>query len=310
MLIEISDLSVSFLGAQSVQAVNDVKLTLVEGQKTAIIGETGSGKSVLLLAILKLLPTTAQVSGNIMYNGKNLLKLSEKELRMIRGAQIGYVPQGSGNSLNPLLNVGMQIGEPLVQHRGYNKKQAFNKSVALLQRFHIGMAEQRARNYPHTYSGGMKQRALVAMGISAGAQLILADEPTKGLDDEKIEQVKTAFLSLEKQSILCVTHDINFASAIAQSIGVMFASQLIEYGPKEALLNKPLHPYTKDMMNAMPENGLNIPAVFSSTTNVTDGGCPYKLRCAVADERCDKMPPLIDAGENHKVRCWQYAHKN
>lgn len=310
MLIEIRDLSVSFDVAQSVQAVNNVNLILFDGQKTAIIGETGSGKSVLLLAILKLLPGSTRVTGEVLYNGKNILKLTEKELRNVRGAQIAYVPQGSGNSLNPLLTVGMQIGEPLVQHRGYDKKEAFKESINLLQRFHIGMEEKRSKSYPHTYSGGMKQRALVAMGISAGARLILADEPTKGLDEEKIEQVKEAFLSLKEQAILCVTHDINFADEIAEYVGVMYASMLIEYGPKDKLLKKPLHPYTMDLINAMPENGLNISGSFAPSDTKNTEGCLYKLRCKYAEGQCDQIPPMIDLGENHKVRCWMYVNKN
>ena len=305
-MIEIKDVSVSFAAGHTVQAVNNVSLSIKQGQKTALIGETGSGKSVLLLAVLRLLPKNANITGSVMYHERDLLRLSEKELQRVRGAQIGYVPQGNGNSLNPLMTIGTQIGEPLVQHRGYSKKRAFAESIGLLKRFHIGNEEKRAKSYPHTYSGGMRQRALVAMGISAGAELILADEPTKGLDEQKVAQVEEALLSLSEQAVLCVTHDINFAGAVAQYIGVMYASYLVEYAPKGVLLTNPLHPYTRDMIRAMPENGLQAETGFTPSQTKASG-CLYKSRCSDCAERCDRVPPVFELEGGHKVRCWKYA---
>lgn len=306
-MIEVKNLSVTFSASQAVQAVQDVSLTLHPGQKAAIIGETGSGKSVLLLAMLCLLPTSAVVHGTVTYDGKDLLGLKEKEMEAIRGAQVAYVPQGSGGSLNPLMTVGFQVGEPLIQHKELSKKQAMEKSIGLLKKFHIGDERRRAKAHPHTFSGGMKQRALVAMGISAGAQVVLADEPTKGLDERRIEQVKETFLALKEQALLCVTHDLGFAGNVAQDIHVMYASQQVEWAPTTELLNRPLHPYTQDMINAMPENGLVAVQGFAPPHSESMAGCRYKARCKDCTSRCENPPPMVEMTSQHKVRCWKYA---
>lgn len=213
-MLEIKNVSVQFSDENDVQAVEDVSLTVDEGQKIALVGETGSGKSVLLLAILRLLPETAIVKGQVLYKGEDLLSLKKKQLNKIRGAEISYVPQGGGGSMNPLLKVGFQVGEPLMEHKGFTKKQAVQRSVELLKMFRLGNEEQLVHAYPHTFSGGMRQRAMVAMGISAGAKLILADEPSKGLDEKRVSLVVEAFEQLKEESLLCVTHDMMFAGRI------------------------------------------------------------------------------------------------
>lgn len=306
-MLQVDELSVSFSATHSVEAVRGGSLTLSPAQKTAIIGETGSGKSVLLLAILRLLPAAARVSGHVRWNGTDLLALTERQMQPVRGAEIAYVPQGSGASLHPLLTVGFQVGEPLMQHRGANRRQALRTSIALLDRFNIQPAAERSRNHPHAFSGGMKQRAMVAMGISAGASVILADEPTKGLDERRVAQVRDAFLSLTEQAVLCVTHDLDFAGAIADDIHVMYAGQQVESGPAESLLHHPLHPYTQDMVAARPENGLQVTGGFApSHTDVVEG-CPYRARCRFADSRCATAPPNVEVSVGHTVRCWNHA---
>ena len=162
-MLEIKNVSVQFSDESDVQAVEDVSLTVAEGQKIALVGETGSGKSVLLLAILRLLPETAIVKGQVLYKGEDLLRLKKKQLNKIRGAEISYVPQGGGGSMNPLLKVGFQVGEPLMEHKGFTKKQAVQRSVELLKMFRLGNEEQLVHAYPHTFSGGMRQRAMMAM---------------------------------------------------------------------------------------------------------------------------------------------------
>lgn len=220
-----------------------------EGSKTAIIGETGSGKSVLLLAILGLLPKNAAVSGNILLDGEDLLKADKKRIREIRGGIISYVPQGGGASMNPLLKVGFQVGEPLMEHRGYSKKAAEKDSIGLLKRFNVGNEEKIAKAYPHMLSGGMQPAAQwVAMGISAGPRIILADEPTKGLDERRIRMVADALNQLKEETLLCVTHDMKFAKAVRDKISVMYAAQQLEYGTAAQVLEHPLHPYTQDMI--------------------------------------------------------------
>ena len=244
-MLELEHISVRFAAGHGVQAVEDVTLTLEDGGRLAIVGETGSGKSVLLLAVLQLLPGSALVSGSARLDGEDLFAAGQKRLREIRGGVISYVPQGGGASLNPLYSVGFQVGEPLMEHRGYSKKKAFLASIPLLKRFQLGREEQLAKGYPHTFSGGMRQRAMVAMGISAGARIIFADEPTKGLDQKRVDLVADTLNRLETEALLCVTHDLQFAAAVCRRVCVMYAAQQVEYGSAAQVLGQPLHPYTQ-----------------------------------------------------------------
>ena len=310
-MLEIKNVSVQFSDESDVQAVEDVSLTVAQGQKIALVGETGSGKSVLLLAILRLLPETAIVKGQVLYKGEDLLSLKKKQLNKIRGAEISYVPQGGGGSMNPLLKVGFQVGEPLMEHKGFTKKQAVQRSVELLKMFRLGNEEQLVHAYPHTFSGGMRQRAMVAMGISAGAKLILADEPSKGLDEKRVSLVVEAFEQLKEESLLCVTHDMMFAGRISDHICVLYAAQQVEYGPTEEILKNPLHPYTQDMILAIPENGMKVSMTGFAPphTDYQNYGCRYKHRCRFCTSKCDTMPPVFTLGDR-KVRCWKYENEN
>lgn len=307
-MLDIQNVSVKFSSASEVGAVEDVSLTLQKGTKTALIGETGSGKSVLLLAIMKLLPATAEISGSVLLEGTDLLRLSEEELETIRGDRISYIPQGGGNGLNPLMRIGMQIGEPLIDHRGYSKKKAIAQSVELLRRFRLGKEETWVRAYPHMLSGGMRQRAMIAMGIAAGSRVILADEPTKGLDQDRIQGVAECFQYLQSETLLCVTHDVNFAASVGEYISVMYAAQQLEYAKKEAFFERPLHPYSQAILDAMPERGLKSNIGFAPPHDAYSvKGCRFSDRCPYKNNLCDeKKPPFIDV-KGHKVRCWQYA---
>ena len=306
MELVLNNVSVTFRSGHSVQAVKNVEFEIKEKEKIAIVGETGSGKSILLLSILRLLPQNAEISGEILFQGRDLLKVRKKEMTHIRGRKIAYIPQGSGNSLNPLYNVGTQISEPMVEHLGMNKKEGFQKAVELLKRFKIGNEDVMAKKYPHTYSGGMRQRALIAMGIGAGASMLLADEPTKGLDGRRISLVVESFRMLMDKTILCVTHDLNFAEKISERICVMYAASQVELGVTEDILHDPLHPYTKDLLASMPENGLKYFPGFAIPHDDYDSmGCKYAFRCRYRHERCAKMPPFFHVG-NRRVRCWKY----
>ncbi|NCB04078.1 MAG: ABC transporter ATP-binding protein [Clostridia bacterium] len=308
-MLELRHLSVRFSAQSAVQAVEDVSLTLHPGEKTAILGETGSGKSVLLLAALRLLPDETRVSGQVLFEGENLLELDKKQLSRLRGSRISYVPQGGGGSLNPLLTVGFQVGEPLIEHRGYTKRAAVRRSVALFESFQLGDERTLARAYPHRFSGGMRQRAMVAMGIAAGAKTILADEPTKGLDQKRIDLVADTFARLKEESLLCVTHDLPFARAVSRTVCVMYAAQQVESGPTDAVLREPLHPYVQDLVAALSENGMQCRSGFAPPHGAYEShtGCRYYDRCAVRTARCEtEMPPFVTRGERC-VRCWQYA---
>ena len=305
-LLRVEDLSVSFEGKNFVQAVEHVSLEVRSGDRLCIIGETGSGKSILLLAILRLLSPTAKVTGAVSYRDKDLFSLTDRQLDAIRGRCISYVPQGSGNGMNPLLKVGFQVAEPLIAHRGMKRRPAEMKAVELLRRFHLGREETIARQYPFTYSGGMRQRALIAMGISAGAELLFADEPTKGLDETRVQLTVEAFNALEGQTLVCVTHDLSFARRVSSRVCVMYAANQVEAAQTEELFVNPLHPYTRDMLAAMPENGLHFrPGYAPAHNDAGTAGCKYRLRCDKCSDKCKETPPMFDVG-GHQVRCWQY----
>jgi peptide/nickel transport system ATP-binding protein len=305
-LLRVEDLSVSFAGKNFVQAVEHVSLEVRAGDRLCIIGETGSGKSILLLAILRLLSPTAMVTGAVSYRDKDLFSLTDRQLDAIRGRCISYVPQGSGNGMNPLLKVGFPVAEPLIAHRGMKRRPAEMKAVELLRRFHLGREETIARQYPFTYSGGMRQRALIAMGISAGAELLFADEPTKGLDETRVQLTVEAFNALEGQTLVCVTHDLSFARRVSSRVCVMYAANQVEAAQTEELFVNPLHPYTRDMLAAMPENGLHFrPGYAPAHNDAGTAGCKYRLRCDKCSDKCKETPPMFDVG-GHQVRCWQY----
>ncbi|MBR2781082.1 MAG: ABC transporter ATP-binding protein [Eubacteriaceae bacterium] len=306
-MLELKNVSVEFASKNSVRAVDGVSMTLKDGSRTAIVGETGSGKSILMLSIMRLLASNAVVTGEILLDGEDILKADRKRLQQIRGGIISYVPQGGGASMNPLLKVGFQVGEPLMEHKGYSRQDAEKESVSLLKRFNLGNEERMAQSYPHVFSGGMRQRAMVAMGISAGARIILADEPTKGLDEKRVALVADTFERLRDETLLVVTHDMNFARRIADDIFVMYSSQQVEYAPAEKIMSEPLHPYTRDMISAMPENGMKYDdRGFAPSHEDVPTGCRYAQRCHECTARCSEMPPVTDL-DGHKVRCWKYA---
>ena len=309
-MLELINVSVNFESSNSVLAAEDISISFEDGSRTAIVGETGSGKSVLLLAVIRLLPPNAVISGRIILDKEDLLKADKERMRQVRGGIISYVPQGGGASMNPLMKVGHQVGEPLTEHRGYTKKQAFTASVGLLRKFNLSDEERLAGAYPHSFSGGMRQRAMAAMGISAGAKIILADEPTKGLDDRRVKMVIETLNTLQKETLICVTHDMSFAKAVSRDTCVMYAAQQVEYGRTEQVMNDPLHPYTQDMIEAMPENSMIYDGSGFAPSHEDDSdGCRYRQRCRDCSSKCRETPPLADIN-GHKVRCWKYDFAN
>ncbi len=305
-MLQINDVTVQF--GSNPEVVSGADMQIHNGEHLAIIGETGSGKSVLLQAILGILPKSARVSGSIKLDGKELLNCSERELNRIRGRQIAYIPQGSGNGLNPLYTIGHQLRETIRKHCRCSKKDATALAVTLLESFGLENGAALCRNYPFQLSGGMRQRVLVAMGIAAGADLVLADEPTKGLDNRRIAQVADAFQQLGDRTLVCVTHDLRFAKTISSHVVVMYASQQIESSSSEAFFYEPLHPYSRTMLEALPENGLQTNMGFAPAREDSDAQscCHFYGRCPYASQKCLKMPPMVSVGER-KVRCWKYA---
>lgn len=304
-MIEIKNLSVKFRGG--VTAIDSLDLTAPDKQNTVIIGESGSGKSVLLAAILRILPASASVGGELLLDGTDLLRLSEKEMNRLRGTRLAYIPQGGGSSMNPLLTVGYQIAEPLAEKKAVPMKTALSAAIDWMKRLNLGSEEKLAAAYPHMLSGGMRQRALIAMGAITGAPVLLADEPTKGLDGERVETVTELLRQLTDRTILCVSHDLRFARLVSDKICVMYAAQAVEQCGGEDFFAGPLHPYSRMILEAMPENGLKADMGFAPPHSEADRmGCRFYDRCPRRSAKCVQAPPMAERN-GRKVRCWLYA---
>jgi peptide/nickel transport system ATP-binding protein len=307
-MLDLEHITVRFGSPENIPVVNDVSLHINPLDKIGIIGETGSGKSVLLLAMLKMLPPSALVSGSMLIDGQDVLQMDKKEITKIRGKKISYVPQGTANGLNPLLTIGYQIGEPLTQHTDLNEQEIRYRVAEALTRLDMGDEDKIVKAYPHTLSGGMKQRALIAMGIIGEAPIIFIDEPTKGLDGRRVDLVVESFRLLANRTILCVTHDLRFARKIARKILVMYASQQVEFAEMEDFFRHPLHPYSQALLQALPENGLHVNMGFAipNTEYESNQACLFANRCAQKTKKCQQRPPLVDV-HGRKVRCWKYV---
>jgi len=298
-MIEISNLSITFDGHSHV--LDKMSLTIEDDKTTVVIGESGSGKSITILAILGILPTEAQVTGSIKHNGVELLTLSEKELHRMRGRDIGYIPQGGGNSMHPLITVGHQVAESVAAHQKIPKSKAFEKATGWLEKVGLKPTKEIADSYPHTLSGGMRQRALIAMGAAGGAKVLLADEPTKGLDDKRVAQIGELLKSLTEKTILCVTHDLRFAQEIADNVCVMYGGQVVEYAGVDSFFANPKHPYSQMLIASLPENGLNCPESVTPP-NIERTGCSFYHRCPYKEIDCMNDVQMYRQGE-HEVRC-------
>ncbi len=303
-MLNIRNLNVKFQGRNNLAVVRGFDLTVKPGEKTVLLGESGSGKSMILLAILGLLPETAKISGCIMWHRQNLVTLSPKELTKIRGREIAYIPQGGGNGLNPVMRIGQQLTEGLPLATAAARQ---NLAVRLLQKFSINNAAKVSSQYPHMLSGGMKQRVLIAIGTARAAQLILADEPTKGLDKQRVAEVIQSFKAMPETALVCVTHDLAFAQELASNIVVLYAATVLEYGPQQDFFTRPLHPYSQALIAALPENGLHVLDGFAPPhAELCRGGCVFFARCSKRTAKCNQEPPFFNLG-TQKVRCWRYA---
>ncbi len=284
-----------------VRAVDGVSFDVVEGERFVFVGESGSGKTVLAMALVRLLPSNTTVTGRVLFDGVDLLKLSDEKMREIRNRKIAYIPQ-SQTSLNPLMKIGYQCAEPLIE-RGWKKIKAFEKISGMLSFFGIG---HRFKDYPHKLSGGMRQRALLVIGLSREPEMIIADEPTKGLDAVKREQVVEAFQKLGRRTLMVITHDLPFAEKVADRIAVMYCGKIVEISPAREFFNCPLHPYSKGLLESLPERGLKpIKGFQPSLVNLPEG-CRFRERCEFSTARCEREPPLLEV-DGHLVRCWLYA---
>ncbi len=310
-LLEITSLRTWFPTREGiVKAVNTVDLEIEDNEKLGLIGETGSGKSILGMSIIRLFHPSAKINieGKIVYKGKDLLRLSEEEMREIRGKEIAMILQNPATSLNPVLKVGDQIAEAIQLHQRLAKRAASEKAVEMLEAVKIPAPDKMANKYPHEFSGGMKERAMIAMALACDPSLIIADEPTKGLDVTiKMQVVKLLKEVTKQRSMLFITHDLGVAAEVCDNIAVMYAGELVEYAKTEDIFKNPLHPYTQGFLNSLPERGLKpIRGMSPSLINLPDG-CRFHPRCDHATGICKtRHPEMAEIGNGHFVRCLLY----
>jgi len=306
-VIEISDLKTYFPTRDGiVRAVDTIDLSIHERETLGLIGETGCGKTVLGLTLMRRLHPTTTVEGTIRYREKNLLTISEAEMRLIRGEEIAMILQNPTTSLNPVMRVGEQIAEAIRLHQGLRRRAAKEKAVEMLDAVRIPSPAQRANEYPHEFSGGMKQRAMIAMGLACDPALIIADEPTKGLDVTIKAQITELIKETTKEkAMLLITHDLGVARALCDRIALMYAGELVAYATTEEIFENPLHPYTRGFLGSLPGNGLvPIPGMSPSLIDLPDG-CRFHPRCSHAKAVCRKKhPELIEVEAGHFVRCF------
>jgi len=315
-LIDVNDLKTYFYTEDGVvRAVDGVDFEIYPGETLGIVGESGCGKSVTSLSIMRLIesPPGKIAGGSIMFDGKDLTKLSQNEMRKIRGNDISMIFQEPMTSLNPVYTVGDQIMEAILLHKDVNKKEAREQSIDMLRKVGISLPEQRVDEYPHQLSGGMRQRVMIAMALSCDPQLLIADEPTTALDVTIQAQILDLMNGLKDKfnmAIMMITHDLGVIAEISDRVAVMYAGKIVEYTDVKTLFANPKHPYTWGLMHSIPrldkevEKLSAIPGIVPSPLNFPPG-CKYNTRCPLADEKCrTEEAPLVEVEPGHKVRCW------
>ena len=315
-ILEVKNLNLGFnLSEGFSQAIYDVSFSLNKGETLAIVGESGCGKTISTMSVLQLLPQTAQIkSGEIIYNGENLLSFNQKQMQKIRGKKIALIPQDPMTSLNPLYTIGNQMLEIIELHQNVKGKEAFNIAVEALERVKIPDAKAKMESYPHEFSGGMKQRVIIAMALACNAEIIIADEPTTALDVTVQAQIMEILRDVKEKfnmSVILITHDLGIVAQNADKIAVMYAGRVVEYAPVDELFNDPKHPYTKALLNVILDiNTDKVETIEGQPPSVTDNikGCPFHPRCKYCMEICThKEPELKMTDSNRKVACHLYS---
>lgn len=320
-LLEIIDLKTHFeIEDKTIYAVNGVSFSIRKGEVVALIGESGSGKSVTAMSIMGLIPQPPGKvkSGQILFEGKDLLKNSEKKLRKVRGNKIAMVYQEPMNSLNPRLTIGYQLKECLIIHKIAKGKEAKNIAIELLKKVEIPEPHQRYNSYPHELSGGMRQRVMIAMALICNPKLLIADEPTTALDVTIQAEILELIKKLKEElgtSVLLITHDLGVVTEMADRILVMYGGQIREVASARELYTNPLHPYTLGLMKCIPRLNSNRERLYTIDGNVPDlsseySGCEFYSRCEKKIDRCEReRPGLVEVKPNHEVRCWNYGEE-
>jgi peptide/nickel transport system ATP-binding protein/oligopeptide transport system ATP-binding protein len=316
-VLDVKDLKTVFRTRRGeVHAVNDVSFHLEPGELLGVVGESGSGKSVTMMSLIGLLPMPpAEVrNGQVLFEGQDLLTCNEDELRAVRGARIGFVFQDPMTSLNPVFNVGYQITEPLRKHMGLNKSQARKRAVELLELVGIPDATRRLGDYPHQFSGGMRQRVMIAIALACDPKVLIADEPTTALDVTIQAQILELVKELRQKlgmAIVWITHDLGVIAGIADRVMVMYGGQVVEQGPVRELFANPKHPYTRMLLETVP----SVTGERSERLQVIEGqppilghapdSCPFRARCPLAFDRCARENPLrVPVGPSHDAACF------
>ncbi len=315
-LLDVVDLHTQIATRQgTVKAVNGATFSVRRGETVGLVGESGSGKTMTCASIMRLLPVASAeiVSGEIWFDGKNLLEASESEMRQVRGRDIALIMQDALAALSPVLTVGDQIGEPLRHHLSYSQAEARIRVIEVLEAVRIPHPSERLDEYPHQFSGGMRQRIVAAMGLATFPSLMLADEPTTALDVTIQAQFIMLIRELQEQtgmSVLWVTHDLGVVAQTCDRVNVMYAGRVVESGEVRRILKEPLHPYTKALMASVPTIGTRREKLYQIAGQPPDlaklgGGCAFYDRCPARMDICkEEFPPAVEDGAGGYVHCW------
>lgn len=315
-LLEIKDLNIHYVTEEgTVKAVNHMNLEVNVGETLGLVGETGAGKTTTALGIMQLIadPPGKIVGGEIIYEGEDLLKYTEAQMRKVRGNKISMIFQDPMTSLNPVLTVGEQIAEVILLHQKVSKADSVIKAQQMLET--VGIPGDRYKDFPHQFSGGMKQRVVIAIALACNPQLLIADEPTTALDVTIQAQVLELMNKLKVEfntSMIMITHDLGIVAEVCDKVAIMYAGSVVEYTTKEHLFNEPAHPYTVGLFNSIPDIDsdddrlIPIKGLMPDPTNLPNG-CPFNPRCPKVMDICKiKAPPEIMIKENHMVKCFLY----
>ena len=316
-LLEVRDLETRFFTSDGVvKAVNGISYTLDKGEILAIVGESGCGKSVSVMSLIRLIPEPPGkvTAGEAFFMGHDLLKMDKESIRRIRGKEIAMIFQDPMTSLNPVLTIGHQIAEALKLHMGMDKQQALDRAVALLELVNIPEAAGRIRDYAHQFSGGMRQRVMIAMALSCNPQVLIADEPTTALDVTIQAQLVKLVKRLRDElgmAVIWITHDLGVVAGLAERVAVMYAGSIVEEALVDDLYGKPTHPYTLGLLGSLPRPDMLQDERLTSIEGMPPDlialpeGCPFAARCDYVIDRCRKdKPPLLPVALGHKVACW------
>ncbi|NOZ49738.1 MAG: ABC transporter ATP-binding protein [Chloroflexi bacterium] len=320
-LLEVKGLTTQFFTQDGVvHAVSDISYKVDEGETLAIVGESGCGKSVGVMSLIKLIPQPPGkiVAGEVWFDGKDLLQMNDDEIRQVRGNRIAMIFQDPMTSLNPVLTIGRQITEALQLHLGMNNEQARQRAVELLELVGIPGADSRLDDYPHQFSGGMRQRVMIAMGLSCNPQLLIADEPTTALDVTIQAQIVDLVKGLKHKigmAIIWITHDLGVVAGLAERVIVMYAGQIVEEAEVHDLYARPHHPYTLGLLKSIPRldlgKGEKLIPIEGLPPDLVDlpKGCPFAARCTYRIEKClAENPPAEYVTSSHRVACWRWEY--